>query len=81
MAAWNDEKPSAGGPVVEGRKWETFKSRYFSELDADSEAVRRLLDEAAKGRLTLLFSAKDAECNQAVALTEYLLSRSKRGAS
>ena len=62
-------------------KWEAFKSRYFSELDADSEAVRRLLDEAAKGRLTLIFSAKDAECNQAVALTEYLLSLSKRGAS
>ncbi len=56
-------------------KWEEFKSRYFSELDAQPRAVARLLEEAAKGRLTLVFSARDAECNQAVALREYLLSR------
>lgn len=56
-------------------KWETFKSRYFSQLDAEPEAVKQLLDEAAKRRLTLLFAAKDIECNQAVALKEYLLSR------
>jgi uncharacterized protein YeaO (DUF488 family) len=62
-------------------RWEAFKNSYFSELDANSEAVRRLLDEAAKGRVTLLFSAQDYECNQAIALTEYLLSRSSRGAS
>ncbi|MEW6356650.1 MAG: DUF488 domain-containing protein [Planctomycetota bacterium] len=57
-------------------KWEAFKSRYFSELDANPEAVARLLDEAAKDRLTLLFSAQDTECNQAVALREYLLKTS-----
>ncbi|MGR9046570.1 MAG: DUF488 domain-containing protein [Gammaproteobacteria bacterium] len=54
-------------------RWETFKSRYFSELAARPDAVQRLLDEAANGRLTLLYSAKDTECNQAVALMEYLL--------
>lgn len=57
--------------------WGAFKSRYFLELDTQPEAVARLLDEAAKGRLTLLFSARDAEYNQAVALREYLLSRAK----
>jgi uncharacterized protein YeaO (DUF488 family) len=62
-------------------KWEAFKSRYFVELDAKSEAVARLLDEAANGRLTLVFSARDAEYNQAVALREYLLSRSKKRTS
>jgi len=56
-------------------KWEAFKRQYFSELDAQPQAVARLLEEAAKGRLTLLFSARDAEYNQAVALREYLLSR------
>ncbi|MDI9570017.1 MAG: DUF488 family protein, partial [Pseudomonadota bacterium] len=30
-------------------------------------------DLAAKGRVTLLYSASDKECNQAVALREYLL--------
>ena len=61
-------------------KWGTFKSRYFLELDAKPEAVERFFDAAAKGRLTLLFSARDVECNQAVALREYLLSRFKKSA-
>jgi uncharacterized protein YeaO (DUF488 family) len=56
-------------------KWEEFKGRYFSELDAEPAAVARLLDEAGEGCLTLLFSARDAECNQAVALRQYLHSR------
>ncbi len=50
------------------------------ELDAKSEVVARLLNEAMKGRLTLLFSAHDAEFNQAVALREYLISRKKKRA-
>ncbi len=53
-------------------KWETFKSRYFLELEAIPEVVERFVDKAAKGRLTLLFSARDVECNQAIALKEYL---------
>jgi uncharacterized protein YeaO (DUF488 family) len=61
-------------------KWEAFKRRYFSELDAKPEAVAKLLDQAAKEQLTLLFSARDADYNQAVALKEYLLSRSKKRA-
>ncbi len=59
-------------------KWETFKRRYFSELDAKPEAVTKLIDEAVKGRLTLLFSAHEAQFNQAVALKEYLVSKSKK---
>ncbi len=62
-------------------KWEVFKRRYCSELDTKSEVVTRLLEEAERGRLTLLYSARDAEYNQAVALREYLIKRSKRGAS
>jgi uncharacterized protein YeaO (DUF488 family) len=61
-------------------KWEEFKNRYFLELQAQPEAVARLLDETAKGRLTLLFSARDVERNQAVALREYLLARSRKRA-
>lgn len=62
-------------------KWEAFESRYFLELDAKPEAVASLVDEAVKGRLTLLFSARDAEYNQAVALREYLLSGSQNRTS
>lgn len=57
--------------------WEEFKRRYLLELQEKSEAVERLLNEAAKGRVTLLFSARDEEYNQAVALREYLLSKAK----
>lgn len=56
-------------------KWDEFKRRYFAELDANPEPVRQLLDLAAKSRLTLLYSARDADHNQAVALKEYLLKR------
>jgi len=59
-------------------KWEAFQSRYFSELDAKPQTVAKLRDKEATGPVTLLFSARDAECNQAVALREYLLSRSGR---
>ncbi len=73
-------------PSTALRKWfnhdqtkcETFKRRYFGELDAKPEIVASLLEKAAKGRLTLLFSARDIESNQAVALREYLLSRSRK---
>jgi uncharacterized protein YeaO (DUF488 family) len=55
------------------QKWEEFKRRYISELEVQPEAVERLLVAAAKTRLTLLFSARDAEYNQAAALRDYLL--------
>jgi uncharacterized protein YeaO (DUF488 family) len=61
-------------------KWEEFKERYTAELDANPQAVGKLLDAAARGRLTLLYSAKDSEDNQAVVLREYLLSRSRQRA-
>lgn len=59
-------------------KWEAFKNRYFLELDAKSGLIAQLLDAAMKGRLTLLFSAHDAENNQAVALREYLISQAQK---
>jgi len=59
-------------------RWRAFKNRYFSELDSKPALVRMLRDKTAKRRLTLLFSAKDIECNQAVALKEYLLALSKK---
>ena len=57
-------------------RWEEFRRRYFDELDAEPQSVAMLLSDAAKGRVTLLFSARDAERNQAVALKDYLLAPS-----
>ena len=59
-------------------EWETFKSRYFLELDAKQETVKNLFDQAEKGPLTLLFSARDVKCNQAIGLREYLLAQFKK---
>ncbi len=56
-------------------KWEEFKRRYFAELETRTGAVELLLGYVQKGRVTLVFSARDPECNQAVALREYLVQR------
>lgn len=53
-------------------KWNEFKRRYFAELDRHPEAWRPLLEAAARGSVTLLFSGRDTERNNALALKEYL---------
>lgn len=53
-------------------RWEGFKERYFEELDAVPEAVDALLERVERGRVTLLYGARDERHNQAVALREYL---------
>lgn len=58
-------------------KWEAFKSQYFLELDGKQEEVMNLIEKGRQSRLTLLFSAKNPEFNQATALKEYLISRAK----
>ena len=53
-------------------KWKEFQRRYFSELDHKPEVWQPLLDAAQKGGLTLVFSARDEEHNNAVVLKKYL---------
>lgn len=54
-------------------KWDQFRRRYFAELDANPEAVAELHRLAGRGRVTLLYGARDEAHNNAVALREYLL--------
>ena len=56
-------------------RWRVFRERYFRELGANADEVRRLVDLASEGKVTLLFGAHDTEHNNAVALAEYLSSR------
>ena len=56
-------------------KWDEFRRRYFAELDAHPEAWTSLRDAAAAGDITLLYSSRDTEHNNAVALREYLTAR------
>jgi uncharacterized protein YeaO (DUF488 family) len=57
------------------QRWEEFRRRYSAELDAAPDAWRPLLDAAAAGPVVLLYSARDEEHNNAVALRDYLLAR------
>ena len=54
-------------------RWLEFRHRYWAELDDRPETVRQLLALAADRGLTLLYSARDREHNQAAALRDYLL--------
>lgn len=56
-------------------RWDEFRRRYAAELEERREAWGPLLEEARKGPITLLYSARDAEHNNAVALKEFLESR------
>ena len=56
-------------------KWKGFKKRYFLELDRNPQDLETLIAAVKKGHVTLLYSAKDTDCNQAVALKEYFSSR------
>ena len=53
-------------------RWEEFKQRYFAELRLKEELLVPIRALAKKNRVTLLFGASDIECNNAVALMEYL---------
>lgn len=53
-------------------KWDEFRRRYNAELDAAPEAWAPILSAARQGPVTLLFSSRDREHNNAVALKEYL---------
>jgi len=61
------------------KKWKEFRRRYFAELDANAAAFAPLLEAARQGDVTLVYSAHDAEHNDAVALRDYLEAKMKKG--
>ena len=63
LRKWYGHEPS---------RWPEFKVRYFAELDSLPDAVHELLGHATSERMTLLYSSKEREINNAVALREYL---------
>ena len=63
LRKWFDHDP---------RKWSEFKKRYFAELDAGPAGLDELLSRATASGVTLVFSARDEQYNQAVALREYM---------
>ncbi len=53
-------------------KWQEFKKRYQRELKDKSELIEKLKKEAKRGKVTLLFAAKDVEHNNAVVMKEVI---------
>lgn len=53
-------------------KWDEFCRRYETELKSHPEALRPLKEALKRGPVTLVYSARDEEHNQAVVLREFL---------
>ncbi len=53
-------------------RWQEFKRRYANELDTRQDLVAEILSLARDQPVTLLYSARNTDHNQAVALAEYL---------
>ena len=59
-------------PSTELAKWGEFKKRYQIELKDRMGIIDRLRQESKERTITLLFSAKATELNNAVALKEFI---------
>jgi len=66
LRRWFNQDPS---------KWPEFRERYAEELAAKRIALSALAGAAYRGRVTLLFGARDTKHNTAVALQRYLVDR------
>jgi uncharacterized protein YeaO (DUF488 family) len=53
-------------------EWSEFRRRYIAELEKNPAAWQPLLEAARAGTITLLYSSKNEEHNNAVALMEFL---------
>lgn len=56
----------------ERERWPEFKNRYFQELRGKSDLVELIRDRATKGKVTLVYGAKDEQFNNAVCLKEFI---------
>ena len=54
------------------RHWEEFRRRYRAELSSNAALVDELRAIASKGRLTLVYAARDELHNEAVVLRDML---------
>jgi uncharacterized protein YeaO (DUF488 family) len=59
-------------------KWPGFRTRYFRELDARPEGWRPIVTAAHRGPVTLVYSSRDTDHNNAVALKDYLQRKIRR---
>ncbi len=53
-------------------RWDGFRHRYASELDALAEYWRPLAERSVRHAVTLLYAARDEDHNNALVLQHYL---------
>ena len=56
-------------------KWPQFKRRYFDELQARPDALEPILERLRQGPVTFVFASRETRYNNAVALKEYVETR------
>jgi uncharacterized protein YeaO (DUF488 family) len=56
----------------EPERWNDFCERYYAELETKHSVLVPLLEAAQKGVVTLLYSARDTQYNNAIALKNYI---------
>ena len=54
------------------KRWPEFRRRYYAALRAHPDTWRALLTAARRGRVTLVYAARDVARNGAVALKAFL---------
>lgn len=76
MKAWlKDVAPSSSLRRWFGHdplKWDEFQKHYLAELSSNHEAWKPILKAAKQSEVTLLYSARDTEHNNALALKRFL---------
>lgn len=60
-------------------KWAAFRRCYTRELDANPQGWQPLAVAARAGDITLLYSSRDRDHNNAVVLRDYLQARLQNG--
>jgi uncharacterized protein YeaO (DUF488 family) len=58
-------------------KWPEFQKRYKQELRGHADLIREIARQASRGRVTLVYGARDEAHNEAVVLAAAIRSRTK----
>src|SRR5574340_372205 len=59
-------------------KWKEFQQRYRAELVKGPDSWRTIVEAGKRGNVTLLYSARDTEHNNALVLKSFLERRMKK---
>lgn len=71
LRKWFDHDPD---------RWDEFRRRYHRELNSNPHALQPIVSAARRGRVTLVYSSHETEYNNAVALREYLQTKTRKPA-